>query len=149
MPSFIKVAKLSELPEGSGKLVEVGGKQIALFNAGGKLFAIDNSCKHRGGPLAEGELDGTTITCPWHGWEYDLATGQSFMGPGRGAMAALSYEVTVQPGSELAAPRADGRIPGPYVAETIPVSVRWHLAHPPADPDQDFSPDDRALAAAG
>ncbi|HMD04442.1 MAG TPA: Rieske (2Fe-2S) protein [Candidatus Binatus sp.] len=75
MASFIKVAKLADLPEGTGKLVEAGGKQIALFNAGGKFFAIDNACKHRGGPLAEGELDGTTITCPWHGWEYDIATG--------------------------------------------------------------------------
>jgi nitrite reductase/ring-hydroxylating ferredoxin subunit len=75
MASFIKVAKVAEVPEGSGKLVEVAGKQIALFNAGGKFFAIDNTCKHRGGPLAEGELDGTTIVCPWHGWEYDITTG--------------------------------------------------------------------------
>ena len=67
MASFIKVAKVAEVPEGSGKLVEAGGKQIALFNAGGKFYAIDNACKHRGGPLAEGELDGTTMTCPWHG----------------------------------------------------------------------------------
>ncbi|MGA3228868.1 MAG: Rieske (2Fe-2S) protein [Candidatus Binatus sp.] len=75
MASFIKVATVTELPEGSGKLVEAGGKKIALFNAGGKFYAIDNTCKHRGGPLAEGELDGTTITCPWHGWEYDITTG--------------------------------------------------------------------------
>ena len=71
MASFIKVAKLTEMPEGSGKLVEAGGKKIALFNAGGKFYAIDNTCKHRGGPLA----DGTIITCPWHGWEYDITTG--------------------------------------------------------------------------
>ena len=75
MASFIKVAKVADVPEGSGKLVEAGGKQIALFNAGGKFFAIDNTCKHRGGPLAEGDLDGTTIACPWHGWEYDITTG--------------------------------------------------------------------------
>ncbi len=64
MASFIKVAKVADVPEGSGKLVEAGGKQIALFNAGGKFFAIDNACKHRGGPLAEGDLDGTTVVCP-------------------------------------------------------------------------------------
>jgi nitrite reductase (NADH) small subunit len=73
--SFIKVATVAEVPEGAGKTVEAAGKQIALFNAGGKFFAIDNTCKHRGGPLGEGELDGTTVTCPWHGWEYDIATG--------------------------------------------------------------------------
>ncbi len=81
MASFIKVAKVADLPEGSGKLVAAGGKQIALFNAGGKFFAVDNTCKHRGGPLAEGELDGTTITCPWHGWEYDITTGANLDDP--------------------------------------------------------------------
>src|SRR5258707_741372 len=55
MASFIKVAKVADVPDGSGKLVEAGGKQIALFNAGGKFFAIDNTCKHRGGPLADCE----------------------------------------------------------------------------------------------
>jgi nitrite reductase/ring-hydroxylating ferredoxin subunit len=68
------------------------------------------------------------IACPWHGWEYDLATGQSFMGPGRGNAPALSYDVNVLPGSEIVKdegcqPRPDGRIPGPYVAETVAVSV--------------------------
>lgn len=75
MPSFTRVAKTADVPAGSGKLIEAGGRQIALFNAGGKFFAIDNTCKHRGGPLAEGELDGTTVICPWHGWEYDITTG--------------------------------------------------------------------------
>ena len=64
MASFVKVAKVADVPEGSAKLVEAGGKQIALFNAGGKFYAIDNTCKHRGGPLAEGELDGTTHHLP-------------------------------------------------------------------------------------
>ncbi len=75
MASFIKVASVTEVPEGGGMTVEAAGRQIALFNAGGKFFAIDNTCKHRGGPLGEGELDGTTVTCPWHGWEYDITTG--------------------------------------------------------------------------
>jgi nitrite reductase/ring-hydroxylating ferredoxin subunit len=73
--TFIRVAAVGDIPAGSGKTVDAGGKQIALFNAGGKFFAIDNSCKHRGGPLGEGELDGTTVICPWHGWEYDVTTG--------------------------------------------------------------------------
>ena len=93
MASFIKVAKAADVPEGSGKLVEAGGKQIALFNAGGKFFAIDNTCKHRGGPLAEGELDGTTITCPWHGWACLCETGRSADGNG---CALQSYLVKVE-----------------------------------------------------
>jgi 3-phenylpropionate/trans-cinnamate dioxygenase ferredoxin component len=79
--SFVKVASRTEIPEGTGKLVDAGGREIALFNAGGKFFAIGNKCKHRGGPLAEGELDGTTIVCPWHAWEYDITTGNNLDDP--------------------------------------------------------------------
>jgi nitrite reductase (NADH) small subunit len=82
MASFVIVAKVADVPEGSAKMVEAGGKQIALFNAGGKFYAVDNTCKHRGGPLAEGELDGTTVACPWHGWEYDITTGANLDDPG-------------------------------------------------------------------
>jgi len=66
---------MADVPEGAGKTVEVAGKRIALFNVGGKFYAIDNACKHRGGPLGEGEVDGSTVICPWHGWEYDVTTG--------------------------------------------------------------------------
>ena len=79
MPTLTKVAKTSEIPAGSGKVVEVGGKAIALFNAEGSFYAIDNTCKHRGGPLGEGSLSGTTVTCPWHGWEYDVTSGACSM----------------------------------------------------------------------
>lgn len=70
-----RIASLADIPEGTGKTVDVAGKKIALFNVGGKFYAIDNECKHRGGPLGEGTLDGTSVTCPWHGWEYDVTTG--------------------------------------------------------------------------
>ena len=72
-----RIASLADIPEGTGKTVELAGKKIALFNVGGKFYAIDNDCKHRGGPLGEGTLDGATVTCPWHGWEYDVTTGTS------------------------------------------------------------------------
>ena len=75
MASFVKVGRRDEIPEGSGKTVEVAGKKIALFNAGGKFYAIADTCLHRGGPLGEGELEGTLVTCPWHGWQYDITTG--------------------------------------------------------------------------
>ena len=70
-----KVAKTSEIPAGTGKVVEVGGKAIAIFNADGTFYAMDNTCVHRGGPLGEGSLAGRRVTCPWHGWEYDVTSG--------------------------------------------------------------------------
>ena len=70
-----KVAKTSDIPAGTGKVVEAGGRTIAVFNADGTFYAIDNTCAHRGGPLGEGTLSGKTVTCPWHGWEYDVASG--------------------------------------------------------------------------
>ena len=75
MASFVKVARRDEIADGSGKTVEVAGKKIALFNAAGNFYAIADSCVHRGGPLGEGELEGTLVTCPWHGWQYDVTTG--------------------------------------------------------------------------
>ncbi len=77
MGSFIKIASRADVPEGTGKTVEGAGRKIALFNVGGKFYAIDNTCKHRGGPLGEGELDGSHVICPWHGWEYDVTTGKN------------------------------------------------------------------------
>ncbi len=81
MGNFVKVTAVSEVPAGQGKVVEVQGKQIALFNVNGKFCAIDNICVHRGGPLGEGDLDGTVVTCPWHGWQYDVTTGVSPVNP--------------------------------------------------------------------
>ena len=75
MGNFVKVARRDEIPEGSGKTVKANGTPIALFSAGGEFYAIHNTCLHRGGPLGEGELDGKTVVCPWHGWEYDITTG--------------------------------------------------------------------------
>ena len=79
MANFVKVAALADVQPGTGKCVEVNGRKIALFNVGGAFHAIDNTCLHRGGPLAEGELDGNVVTCPWHGWQYDVTTGANTM----------------------------------------------------------------------
>lgn len=81
MASFIKVARVADVADGTGKTVEAAGKQIALFNVAGKFYAIDNACKHRGGPLGEGEVDGKTVVCPWHGWEYDVTSGANLDDP--------------------------------------------------------------------
>ena len=81
MAQFTKVARTSEIPAGSGKVVEANGKTIAVFNADGAFYAIENTCRHRGGPLGEGSLAGKTVTCPWHGWEYDVTSGACQMDP--------------------------------------------------------------------
>ncbi len=68
--------KASDLKPGTGKGVEAFGYYIAVFNVKGKLFAVDGTCLHMGGSLGEGKLDGTTVTCPMHGWKYDVSSGQ-------------------------------------------------------------------------
>jgi nitrite reductase/ring-hydroxylating ferredoxin subunit len=76
MAEFVKVAKTDEVAPGQGKMVEVSGKKIALFNVEGSFYAIDDTCTHRGGPLSGGVLDGKQVTCPWHGAIYDVTTGE-------------------------------------------------------------------------
>lgn len=69
------MAKTSDLSEGAGKVVEAGGKEIALFHVDGKFYAVNNICLHQGGPLGEGSLEGKVVTCPWHGWQFDVTSG--------------------------------------------------------------------------
>jgi len=80
MAQFVKVGAKGDLAPGQGKMVEVGGKKIALFNVEGTYHAIDDTCTHRGGPLSEGELAGNEVTCPWHGAVFDVTTGK-VLGP--------------------------------------------------------------------
>ena len=82
--AFERAAKVSEVPAGAIKEVQVAGQAVALANVGGKFYVIDNACLHRGGPLGEGELQGNVVTCPWHGWEYDVTTGKAVQNPSAG-----------------------------------------------------------------
>ncbi len=77
MAQFVKMATLEDLPPGGALEVEHGGKIIAIFNVGGTISAIDGLCPHQGGPLADGPLDGTLVSCPWHGWQFDVRTGRT------------------------------------------------------------------------
>ncbi len=92
MGELVRVAAVSDIQPGHGKTVEPGGVEIALFNVAGTFHAISNVCLHRGGPLGEGDLDGTTVTCPWHGWEFDVTTGANVADPER---AVRRYRVEV------------------------------------------------------
>jgi 3-phenylpropionate/trans-cinnamate dioxygenase ferredoxin component len=80
MGEYVKVAKTGEIALGTGKYVEVQGNLIALFNLNGNFYAIGNTCTHRGGPLAEGVIDGDEVTCPWHGARFKIPTGE-VLGP--------------------------------------------------------------------
>ena len=79
--AFVKVASVNDVPDGEGKIVKANGKEIALFKLNGSFYAIDNTCKHMGGPLGEGWLEDSIVTCPWHGWRYDIKDGQCQMFP--------------------------------------------------------------------
>ena len=79
MADFVKAAKVEDLSLGNAKVIEVAGRRLALCNVDGEFYALDNTCLHRGGPIGEGSIDGTTVTCPWHGWQYDITTGQATM----------------------------------------------------------------------
>ncbi len=76
MAQFTKVATLKDLPAGSAMAVEIAGKSLALYNVGGSVFATDNTCPHRGGPLGEGDLEEGIVTCPWHAFQYDVKSGK-------------------------------------------------------------------------
>ncbi|MBZ5539438.1 MAG: Rieske 2Fe-2S domain-containing protein [Acidobacteriia bacterium] len=79
-----RVAKVAEIPAGTIREFQVEGKAIALANVGGKFHAINNSCLHRGGPLGGGVLEGQVVTCPWHGWQFDVTSGKVMQNPAVG-----------------------------------------------------------------
>lgn len=137
----VVVDRLQDFPSGERRIVEVGGRSIGVFRVGDRFYALRNRCPHQGGPLCLGRVsawpvsagpgqfgmkgDASLIACPWHGWEYDLASGQSFLGADEPHVR--SYEAAALPGDRLLdgdePVRFAGRAPGPYVAETFPVHV--------------------------
>ncbi len=99
---FIDVAALAAIPDASGLVVECAGREIALFRVGADVYAIDNACPHEGGPLGQGELVDGVVTCPWHGWTFNVCGGCSLSHPGNGVGA---YSVKVEEGRVLVSPR--------------------------------------------
>jgi nitrite reductase/ring-hydroxylating ferredoxin subunit len=74
--AFARAGKTAEVAQGTIREFQVDGKVIAVAHVGGMFYAISNTCLHNGGPLGEGPLEGNIVTCPWHGWEYDVTTGK-------------------------------------------------------------------------
>ena len=93
MGELVKVIEKKDVAPGSSTAVEVRGQKVAVFNLDGTFYAIGDTCTHRGGPLSEGEVSGTTVTCPWHGAQYDLKTGGVLSPPAPQGVA--SYKVVV------------------------------------------------------
>src|SRR5688572_27019051 len=167
MPKYV-VGTVEEIAPGTHKIVEVGGRSIGVYNVNGEYFAILNRCPHQAGPLCKGNTygflksggvgeyeysrPGEIVRCPWHGWEFDVRTGQSWFDPVQ--VRVRRYNVTVTPGTEIvdgaiaeaappdpepgttpaevaaatfdsgeSEPGMEGLLKGPYVAETYPVTV--------------------------
>ena len=92
MPTYIKALETPALSPGCGRTVNLNNKDIALFNIDGTFYAIDNTCAHRGGPLGEGDCKGKIVTCPLHGWQFDVTTGDCVVNPSK----VTKYDVKIE-----------------------------------------------------
>ncbi|HTN42991.1 MAG TPA: nitrite reductase small subunit NirD [Nitrospiria bacterium] len=95
MSDFVTVADAKDIGPGEGRVVEVQGNEVALFNLNGTFYAIDNMCVHQGGPLGEGMLEGESVICPWHSWRYNVKTGVCSTNP---SMKVKTYSVKIEDG---------------------------------------------------
>lgn len=91
---LVKVAASEEVPEGKTLEVQVEQTTLALFRVDGVCYAVANACPHRGGPLAQGELKGHVVTCPWHGWTWDVRTGANVRMPAMKKVACFAVMET-------------------------------------------------------
>lgn len=90
-----RVASAGQVPVGEGREFVVGGRIVAMFNVDGTFHAIDGICPHAGGPLAKGQLHQNVVTCPWHGWQFDVTTGQHCL---NAQLKQPGFEVSVEDG---------------------------------------------------
>jgi 3-phenylpropionate/trans-cinnamate dioxygenase ferredoxin subunit len=133
------VGRVDDIPPGERRIVEANGREIGVFNVDGRFYAMLNRCPHLGAPLCEGgvvnqiesavpgdvrlDTGQTFVTCPYHNWEFDVETGRSYWNP---RLRARPFTVALEGADEVRAAldRGElGRIPGPYTAETVDVTV--------------------------
>ena len=94
MGKFVKVATKSEIADQSAKLLEIEDKRIAVFNLGGRFYALDDTCPHVEGPLSEGPIEGEEVECPWHGSRFNIKTGEVTASPAVEGVARYNVRVT-------------------------------------------------------
>ena len=94
MGTFLKVATTDEMATQPAKCIEVAGEKIALFSVEGAFHALGDTCTHRGGPLSEGEVEGSEVTCPWHGAKFDLRSGAILGPPAQRGVKSYPVRVT-------------------------------------------------------
>jgi nitrite reductase/ring-hydroxylating ferredoxin subunit len=94
MGQFVRAAAKSAIADQSAISVEIGDRQIALFNLGGQIYAIDDTCPHNGGPLCEGSIDREEVECPWHGSRFNIKTGAVTAPPAVDGVARYNVRVT-------------------------------------------------------
>ncbi len=99
MTQRLRVAAASDVPVGEGREFVVGGRIVALFHVEDRFLALDGICPHAGGPLAQGKLNGCIVTCPWHGWQFDVSTGQHCLNQ---RICQTPYEARIEDGKVLA-----------------------------------------------
>jgi nitrite reductase/ring-hydroxylating ferredoxin subunit len=149
------VARVADVPDGSRLIVDVAGRSVGIFNVAGRFYALLNRCPHMGAELCRGDVIGLVegdrpgdmridtsklfISCPWHAWEYDLATGQSWINPKTSRVRP--YPITVESGEKLAGDVAAGvvcalhaepdtfdmathRVKGRLVAQVVPIEIQ-------------------------
>jgi NAD(P)H-dependent nitrite reductase small subunit len=98
MSDFVRVIAVDELLPGQATEVAVDGQSVALFNVEGAFHALSNRCPHRGGPLGQGFVEGTEVSCPWHNWTFDVTTGENDTDP---TMRVPCHTVRVEDGHVL------------------------------------------------
>jgi nitrite reductase (NADH) small subunit len=117
---WVRIAACESIPLREGRSIEVGGRKIAIFNLGDRFLAVDNHCPHKGGPLAEGIVSGTTVVCPLHAWKVDLETG-AVKNPASAVPCIETFATRVEEGVIL--------LEVPAEATTAPTPATW-LAQP-------------------
>ena len=95
MKEFQTVGRIDEFISGQGKMVTVDGRHVALFRLGDDFYAIDNLCLHKAGPLCEGFIENDVVTCPWHGWSYEIRTGTLVQDP---RVGVSKHDVRIEDG---------------------------------------------------
>ena len=140
---WVRVAESDSFPVREGRTVEIGGRQLAIFNLGKEFVAVENKCPHRGGPLADGLLSGGTIVCPLHTWKFDLRTGVSVNHAESGACLKIFATQVIDGVVCVEVPAAvEDEETMPMVCESPDRPLRWvarkpiTAANPPQPPQQ-------------